>query len=498
MNELPHISENRSSSPEQKGGRRTLGERIAGAWGALWFFIRHPRTQWERVYKLKTSLWPLLGFLARHNKSWLASRVLLLVTETPARDEPKHQRKRRRALILNMAKSGVGEDIESVFLDAGDYELIVWPSYVLRAIAKALLAPGLDHNNYLSSDPAVERSKARYREFLRATWEHYRAAKPVDVVVAGNYAYVQQREFGAALEEADTPFIALHKENVRPPRRVKHYWHHLYKERRGPFAGRRIIVYNEIERELQIASGVFDPDRIIVAGMPRLDRIHQWRRENAGEVSQGKRAQVLFFSFTPQSRLTAPGRKRSGTTPKGRYEVEGEWGNMTWEGVWSETHAALIRVARAHPELHVVMKIKGRLDKDEDLRRLLDGAGSLPANLEIISGGDPFHLIAASGVVVGFNTTGLLEAIAAGKPVIVPRFLEAAEPERQDLIIDLGEAVRYASSADDLMRLIVSEAARRQVLTKLPEPAAKMLRYWVGNDDGAAGRRTLEAIERAL
>ena len=315
---------------------------------------------------------------------WLAARALLLVTETPPRGTGSNgqQRKRRRALILNMTKSGVEEDIESVFLDAGDYELIVWPSYVLRAIAKSLLAPGLDHNNYLSNDLAVERSKARYREFLRATWEHYRAAKPVDVVVAGNYAYVQQREFGAALEEAGTPFIAIHKENVRPPRRVKHYWHHLYKERRGPFAGRRIIVYNEIERELQIASGVFDPDRIIVAGMPRLDRIHHWRRENAGEASQGETAQVLFFSFSPQSKLTAPGRKRSGTAPKGRYEVEGEWGNMSWEGVWSETHAALIRVAREHPELHVVIKIKGRLEKDEDLKRLLKAeAEALPGNL---------------------------------------------------------------------------------------------------------------------
>ena len=101
-------------------------------------------------------------------------------------------------------------------------------------------------------------------------------------------------------------------------------------------------------------------------------------------------------------------------------------------------------------------------------------------------------------MVVGFNTTGLLEAIAAGRSVIVPRFLEAADPERQDLIIDLGDAVSYAGSADDLVRLIVSGARRRDVLADLPEPAAKVLRFWVGNDDGAAGRRALDAIERAL
>lgn len=450
----------------------------------------------------KLILKPLIEHLARWGMAWAASRVLLLVTETlrPWNVVSNGSRqKRRRALILNISKAGVQGDIQSVFHDTEDYELIAWPNYVLPAVAKSLLAPGLDHNNYLSDDVVVERSKARCRTFLRATWEHFRAAKPVDVVVAGNFAYVQQREFGAALEEAGTPFIAIHKENVRPPRRVKDYWYHLYKERRGPFAGRRIIVYNEIERELQIASGVFDAEHIVVAGMPRLDRIHRWRHQHAGTTPEGEVPQVLFFSFSLQSKLTAPGRKRSGTTPKGRYELGGEWGTMSWEGVWNEAHAAVIRTAREYPELRVVIKTKGTLRKNEELKRLLEAeAGALPPNLEIVSGGDPFHLITSSHVVVGFNTTGLLEAIAAGKPVIVPRFLEAADPDRENLIIDLGEAVSYAHSAGELVELIASHAARRNVPRLLSASASMILRHWVGNDDGGAGRRALEVIESAL
>ena len=58
----------------------------------------------------------------------------------------------------------------------------------------------------------------------------------------------------------------------------------------------------------------------------------------------------------------------------------------------------------------------------------------LPANVTLITSGDPFDLIARCQVVVGFNTTGLLEAIATGKPVIVPRFAEASDPAMQDLI----------------------------------------------------------------
>jgi len=59
-----------------------------------------------------------------------------------------------------------------------------------------------------------------------------------------------------------------------------------------------------------------------------------------------------------------------------------------------------------------------------------------------------------SRVVVGFNTTGLLEAVAAGKPVIVPSFGEAQDPRMRGHIIDLQDAVTYASSPDELVRLV--------------------------------------------
>ena len=47
--------------------------------------------------------------------------------------------------------------------------------------------------------------------------------------------------------------------------------------------------------------------------------------------------------------------------------------------------------------------------------------GSLP-NLEIINTGDPSQLIVDSRVVLGFNSTTLIEAIITGKPIICPDY----------------------------------------------------------------------------
>src|SRR3546814_15663031 len=45
-------------------------------------------------------------------------------------------------------------------------------------------------------------------------------------------------------------------------RRVNDYWFSLYKMRRGRFTGRKILVYNDLERKLEISSGVAAPENI--------------------------------------------------------------------------------------------------------------------------------------------------------------------------------------------------------------------------------------------
>lgn len=452
----------------------------------------------------KTLLWPLLEFFARHRLSWATAQVLSLVTRhlVVANRVSRGGKRPFRILALNTNKAGVLQDVEESFRGCDEFQVYIWPSYALRPLAAALLSPKLDHNNYLTSDPEIDSSKKAYRGFLKQVWKHYCSISPCDAVLAGNFAYYQQREFGAALEECGTPFIAIHKENVRPPKRVKEYWAKIYRERRGPFVGRKILVYNEIERELEISCGVAEPDRIQVTGMPRLDRLHRWRRskmkfEHHEDVD---RPQLLFFSFSRMDKLTAPGRKGSGAGPKGRYEIAGEWGRLGWDRMWAESHRAAIEIAKLNCNSRVIVKTKGQLRKEEEIQAILGvSSDGLPPNLELIAGGNPFNLITRSHVVIGFNTTGLLEAIAAGKPVIVPNFHEASEPKLQSLIIDLGDAVERASSSEDL----IARASRHLNDHVNPSPdlspaAIQTLEHWVGNSDGCSGERVLTAIRNEI
>ena len=119
----------------------------------------------------------------------------------------------------------------------------------------------------------------------------------------------------------------------------------------------------------------------------------------------------------------------------------------------------------------------------------------LPSNLRLITSGDPFELVADSKVVVGFNTSGLLEALAAGKPVVVPWFGEATDPTMGPHIINLGEAVDYGRSQDELIAHICRHAdTPAEVPAEINTETAAALKEWSGNEDGASGRRVREAI----
>ena len=440
----------------------------------------------------------LFRLIARYRLARLGAVVLMLTSRRLdlARNVGRGA-KRYRALV--MQRTGFLQDVEESFREGGDFDVISWSSFALKAFAAEILDPSLDHNNYISGDSRVDATKMEYRRFLADLWRRFRTMKPIDVVLTGNFAYFTEREFAVALEQAGTPFLALHKENVRPPRRVQEYWFTLYKDRRGKFGGRRILVYNEIERELEISAGVIDPKDVVVTGMPRLDKLHRWRIEHAGPVS-GQKPQILFFAFARSDKLTAIQRKASAGVPGDMEAMEGEWGTLSWGRYCVDTHKAIIDLARENPNFEVIVKSKGQKRKLNDILRILsDMKEELPANVTLITSGDPFDLIARCQVVVGFNTTGLLEAIATGKPVIVPRFAEASDPAMQDLIIDLGTSVEYAESPEALKTMICNYVKKPPALPmQLPAEAARVLRYWVGNDDGLAGRRVIEILRAEI
>ena len=393
--------------------------------------------------------------------------------------------------VLIIPKDAFVEDVKAALSSRG-FRIHIAHRLAFKALAFGILPPQLDDNAYVSNDPKVQHAKLEYRNFLVRVCRWYKRLLPFDAVMTGNFSYYAERELAAAVNEMGIPFIALHKENLKSTGRVV-FFTRLYRERRGPFLGRRILVYNNIEREVQIASGVVAPERVTVTGMPRLDRLHIWRRSNQGRTTLPP--MVLFFSFSPKTGLPRLARKPRSGIIEGFETLEDNLDDLAWEKLALETHRAIFELARKNPELQVAIKAKTREREWVSLNQVRDEEGPLPKNLKIIVGGDPFDLITQARTVCGFNTTGLLEAIAAGCKVVVPAFEEAIDPNFISYIIDLEESVDYARSPNELIaKLQAAGQTQQPIPLELEDHHIRQLEKWTGNADGEAGRRVADAV----
>ena len=203
----------------------------------------------------------MLSFAARWHLPWLAARVLATM---PVRfldgTKPEKAGKAPRILILNSGKDEFIRDMREVFRDDTPFELLTWPHYAMGPMAEELLDTSLRHDAYVTDDPAIEATKPRYRKFLYAMWRRLQRIQPFAAVISPNFGYCLQREFAFALEKYGTPFIVLQKENLNAAtEHRRELWREIYRDRRGKFGGRRILVYNQMERDLEFSSGVVTP-----------------------------------------------------------------------------------------------------------------------------------------------------------------------------------------------------------------------------------------------
>ena len=439
---------------------------------------------------IKTLYLSAIRYAAAHNLPRLAALLMLPNLRTLKAAKASGAR-----TLVVLTKEGVTADVMTALTGADEVKVVALPRIIVKAMASAFLPYFIDDNNYASSGAEFDDRKLRYRRFWAAVLEALSRFMRIDGMISGNFSYASERELASALTQRGLPFIALHKENLKTPGRVE-LFERIYRDRRGPFTGRKILVYNEVERDLQIRAGVAEPAQIEVVGMSRLDRLHEWRRANAGAKQRNR---ILFFVFSPATGMPRIARK---TETPGQVDFEDEDdGDISLAKLTDETCRMLVRLAQDNPDIEIVIKSKGRRRDLDDTATLFGFSkeAQFPKNMRVIHGGDVLALIADTAVVCGFSSTALLEAIAAGKPVVTPWFAEAKTAEASPYLLDLSGITRATPTPDDLYRELVTLARDPlPVPSDLNSESLRSLRFWTGNEDGEAGFRTRNAILREL
>jgi hypothetical protein len=229
-----------------------------------------------------------------------------------------------------------------------------------------------------------------------------------------------------------------------------------------PFMSDLMTVCSDRHRDFWLRSGT-PPDKVRVTGQPRFDR---YSSAPASSRDHG-RPRLLYLSYDDVAYLPA--------------DLGGEEG-ATWRQLRRETEEVL---AAASADWCITEK---RHPYQPDSDNWL-GQGVHRAARD----DDTPALILESDVVVGFQTTALLEAALAGRRVLYAAWGETYEASRELLIPydTYAGVVSHVRSAEELGELLRGE------LADIPEPTSagiKTIEEHLGPTDGLASQRVVSLL----
>ena len=303
-----------------------------------------------------------------------------------------------------------------------------------------------------------------------------------DLLLAPSDTFFWIRAVIERCHQLGIPVVILQKEATIPPG-----WSEGPAREWGetsPFLADHMLVSSEHHRRFWMASGV-DGDRIEVTGQPRFDIYVQpdarqsWL-ELGVRVSLGPT--VLFLTYDENAYM--PMIDRTGLAP--------------WRELRDQTEQVLCDHAR---QGRVNVLIKAHPQPAEDQSTHLDELSSQPGVQVLDPLGDVRRYLLAADIVVGFQSTALFEALAAGRPTLYTWWTDAVEVYGDSLIpfhkhAEALSVVRSPESlASELERLSASTRSQTDA-ARIRRDAEPLINRFIGPVDGRAASRCWASMTR--
>lgn len=240
---------------------------------------------------------------------------------------------------------------------------------------------------------------------------------PFDVLVSPSDTFFYLRDVVAACRELGIPFVVVQKETTISPATMEYHSREL--KTHFPFIGDLMTVCSERHKEFWVRAGT-DPSLIRVTGQPRFDFYSdkkRWGSLREGGMTLGYGRTILFLSYE----LNAYASQLSDAEP--------------WRDLREHTEDILVQAARDN-SVNLIVKPHPQQDVNdvnlmsERLRKLAPDHWGRTITV-VPRDTDTRQLIVSADLVVGFQTTALMEALMAGKPVLYTHWGAATKLERE-------------------------------------------------------------------
>lgn len=298
-----------------------------------------------------------------------------------------------------------------------------------------------------------------------------------------NFVYSSHQSIINLAYKNAIPFITVYKECLRP----KGYWFDTIEGFRTCIQRTNvssILAHNEDTKYALIKSGIISDDKIHVVGQARSDCLFN---NIYKEYSRGDSKTIIFYAVSPKAGLPTfdMGELTHRTT-----DIINRVSNVNRSNSNQIIMTSLIEYIQSRNNIKLVVKGKTKLWVEQEGKN---------KNVSFYSGPPDFSLLENAQVVVGFNTTALLEAVVANIPSIS---IDLSGSDK-DLLLEHQYVYDFRGvihQIDDIKALhdVLDTILLRNTPPQLNKNRQYILQKYLGNSDGNSGTRQWEEISKSL
>lgn len=250
--------------------------------------------------------------------------------------------------------------------------------------------------------------------------------KNFQVISSCSFYYLNDKAWQKVCHKIkDVNFICLHKENQKDDS-IMELMINEYKNKGIKFEGNFVFVYNRKEKECMEKSHVCESKRIIITGCLRMDKLI--KESNLKKYDQNNNA-ITLFSFRHSF-----GGMRLKNDDYGGFSISRKNGCVNY---FDNVHGNLAIYAIQNPDIPIFIKLKWEENWLKQVSNAIynktgKSLNQIP-NLQVGSDFDPKELIEKSRIIIGINSTALVESRILGKEVLIPLFDEPLDKYFQNV-----------------------------------------------------------------
>ncbi len=386
-----------------------------------------------------------------------------------------------KAAILVFNSPGGIDDIQAAYQNnAAPYRFFVVDGELIKFSCKFFLGAGIeDYNGLLDAAPIAQREQ--YRAFLNQLIVALQEKLGLVGVINFNHVYHAQRDFALVSTQMGLPFVTLLKECLRTPK-YNEETTFVYKQIIKTYEGTVIGVHNEMTQQILLDSGVVSTHQIHQVGQGRSCKLLRLRKALTEQPKSKTQKTILYFAISDTAGLPYFG--NSFMPSQGGQITPFDWGNLSKQ-IWE----LLVQYVNQKQEVRLI--VKGKPSG-------VYGAQALDAhnkNIQMIHGNPDMNLYREADVVIGFNTTALVEAVAVGVPALTP-YLGFNEEAMQPYLFNWYGCVEIARSSSEFLQKLDFCLSSQSL--PLRNQVDQLLANYLGNADGLAGDRIRQFFEQTF